>query len=299
MLRRLGYGDRTMIIAIYILLAILAFVTFYPFWNSLVISFNEGKDTSMGGVTFWPRVWTWDNYETVFKDDRLLDAFNISVLRTVIGTFFSIFATALFAYGMTKKELIGRNAYMVVCIITLYFSGGLIPTFLLIQELHLMNKFAVFILPVLISVWNMIIFRTFFNGLPEGLQESAKIDGCGHWGTFFRIVLPLSGPVLATLGLFTAVFHWNEWFIATIYINNPDLMPIQTLLRQILNSNVATENLSNLDGQAAMHIARFRTITSKSLSMAIMMVSTLPIVLVYPFIQRFFVKGVLIGSLKE
>jgi len=288
-----------MVITIYAMLSILAFTTFYPFWNALVISFNEGKDTALGGVTFWPRVWTWDNYETVFKDDRLLQAFFISVLRTIVGTFMSILVTAVFAYGMTKRDLIGRKYYMIMCIVTIYFGGGLIPTYLLIRGLGLMDSFGVFIIPSLVSVWNMIIFRTFFSGLPEGLKESAKIDGCGDWGTFFRIVLPLSGPVIATLSLFTAVAHWNDWFVPSIYINKEYLIPIQTLLRQILNSNIATESLSQIDAAAAAALGRFRTITSRSLSMAIMMVATLPIVCVYPFVQRYFVKGVLIGSLKE
>jgi len=298
-MRKLGFSDRTMVVTIYVMLSILAFSTFYPFWNALVISFNEGKDTALGGITFWPRVWTWDNYETVFKDDRLLQAFLISVLRTIVGTFMSILATAIFAYGMTKKEMIGRKYYMIMCIVTLYFGGGLIPTYLLIRGLGLMDSFWVFVIPTMISVWNMIIFRTFFNGLPDGLQESAKIDGCGDWGTFFRIVLPLSGPVIATLSLFTAVAHWNDWFVPSIYINKSYLIPIQTLLRQILNSNIATENLSQIDASAAAALGRFRTITSRSLSMAIMMVATLPIVCVYPFVQRYFVKGVLVGSLKE
>ncbi|MFD0674645.1 carbohydrate ABC transporter permease [Cohnella sp. GCM10027633] len=298
-MRKLAFGDRAMINVIYVLLALLAFVTFYPFWNSLVVSFNTGKDTSIGGVTFWPRDWTLENYSIVFKDDRLLGAFSISVLRTVVGTVTSILATAIFAYGMTKKELIGRKFYMVFCIVTLYFSGGLIPSYLLIRSLDMMDSFWVFIIPSLISVWNMIIFRTFFNGLPDGLQESAKIDGCGHWGTFFRIVFPLSGPVIATLALFTAVYHWNEWFLASIYINKEDLIPIQTLLKQILNSNIVTAHVSSIDTAAQGAMGRMRTVTSKSLSMAIMMVATVPIVAVYPFLQKYFVKGVLVGSLKE
>jgi len=298
-MRVLSPGDRIMVVAIYILLTLLGFVTFYPFWNSLVISFNSGLDTSLGGVTFWPRVWTLDNYRVVFEDKRLIHAFLVTVARAVVGTFTSILATAVLAYGMTKRELIGRKFYMIFFIVTLYFSGGLIPTYLLIRGLGLMNTFWVFIVPTLISVWNMIVFRTFFNGLPEGLQESAKIDGCGNWGTLFRIVLPLSGPVIATLSLFTAVFHWNEWFLPSIYISTEKLMPIQTLLRQILNSRVVTENLSSLDTAAQAALGRMQTITSKSLSMAIMMVATIPIVCVYPFLQKYFVKGVLIGSLKE
>ncbi|WP_020617968.1 carbohydrate ABC transporter permease [Paenibacillus daejeonensis] len=296
---RLTYGDRFMMIFIYTALALLAFMTFYPFWNALVISFNSGADTARGGITFWPRIWTLENYKIVFQDERLVGAFFISIARTVVGTFLSILFTAVFAYGISKRELIGRNFYMVLCIITLYFSGGLIPTFLLIRELQLMNTFWVFIIPSLISVWNMIIFRTFFQGLPKGLEESAKIDGSGNWGIFFRIVIPLSGPVIATLSLFTAVFHWNDWFGPSIYITNENLLPIQTMLKQILNSNIVSDQMAQLDSAAQGQMSRMRSVTSKSLSMATMMVATIPIILVYPFVQKYFVKGVLIGSLKE
>ncbi|MBT2762582.1 carbohydrate ABC transporter permease [Paenibacillus sp. ISL-20] len=296
---RLAFGDKVMMVIIYIFLALLAFVTFYPFWNGLVISFNSGSDTAMGGVTFWPRDFTLENYGIVFQDNRLLNGFKISVLRTVIGTIFSILVTSIFAYGMTKSELIGRKYYMVMCIITMYFTGGLIPSFMLVRGLGLMDSFWVFIIPGLVSVWNMIIFRTFFNGLPNGLEESAKIDGCGNWGIFFKIILPLSGPVIATLSLFTAVSHWNEWFLPSIYINNENLLPIQTMLRQILNSNIMSEQMSNLDSASQAVLSRMQSVTSKSLSMATMMVATLPIIMVYPFVQKHFVKGVLVGSLKE
>ncbi|MGG4395306.1 carbohydrate ABC transporter permease [Paenibacillus thiaminolyticus] len=292
-------GDRIFIAFIYVFLALLAFSTFYPFWNSLVISFNEGLDTAKGGITFWPREFTLENYRIVFEDSRLMNGFVIAALRTVIGTLSAILATSIFAYGMSKRELMGRKYYMIMCIITMYFGGGLIPTYMLIRSLGLFNSFWVFIIPALISVWNMIIFRTFFQGLPAGLEESAKIDGCGNWGTFFRIVLPLSGPVMATLSLFTAVAHWNEWFVASIYITNEDLLPIQTVLRQILFSNIASEQMANVDMSAIAHMNAAKKITSKALTMATIMVATVPIVCVYPFLQKYFVKGVLIGSLKE
>ncbi|MDG0875024.1 carbohydrate ABC transporter permease [Paenibacillus thiaminolyticus] len=292
-------GDRIFIAFIYVFLALLAFSTFYPFWNSLVISFNEGLDTAKGGITFWPREFTLENYRIVFEDSRLMNGFVIAALRTVIGTLSAILATSIFAYGMSKRELMGRKYYMIMCIITMYFGGGLIPTYMLIRSLGLFNSFWVFIIPALISVWNMIIFRTFFQGLPAGLEESAKIDGCGNWGTFFRIVLPLSGPVVATLSLFTAVAHWNEWFVASIYITNEDLLPIQTVLRQILFSNIASEQMANVDMSAIAHMNAAKKITSKALTMATIMVATVPIVCVYPFLQKYFVKGVLIGSLKE
>ncbi|RXZ79961.1 carbohydrate ABC transporter permease [Paenibacillaceae bacterium] len=296
---RIAFGDRVMLICFYTFLIVLSISAFYPFWNALVVSFNLGVDTSKGGVTFWPRVFTLENYEIVLKDNRLINGFFIAVSRTIVGTITAILMTAILAYGMTKRELIGRKAYMVYFIFTMYFNGGLIPTFLLFRSMGLMNSFWVFIIPALISVWNMIIFRTFFRGLPAGLEESAQMDGCTNWGIFFRIILPLSGPVIATLGLFTAVSHWNDWFVASIYINNEKLLPIQTMLRQILNANIVTDMSNNIDTASQARMDSLRTITTKSLTMATMMVATLPIVMVYPFIQKYFVKGVLIGSLKE
>lgn len=296
---RLSYGDRLFLGMNYTLLFLLGFVAFYPFWNAAVISFNSGSDTMLGGVTFWPRDFTLSNYEVVFKDKRLIDGFVISVLRTGVGTLMSIIATAIFAYGMTKREMMGRKFYMVMCIITMYFSGGLIPSYLLIRELGLMNSFWVMVIPGIISVWNMIIFRTFFKGIPAGLEEAAKIDGASNWGILFRIVFPLSGPVIATLSLFTAVYHWNDWFAPSIYISNVDLLPIQTKLQQILNSNIMLEQMQNVDSASQGRMGAMRAITTKSLSMATMMVATVPILCVYPFVQKYFVKGVLIGSLKE
>lgn len=294
------FGDKVMLTFIYVFLIILTFVTFYPFWNSIVISFNEGKDTMLGGITFWPREFTFDNYAIVFQDKRLINAFIISILRTVVGTIMSVFATAVLAYGLSKKELIGRKYIMIFCLLTMFFSGGLIPTFILIRGLGLMNTFWVMIIPSLILVWNMIIFRTFFQQLPVGLEESAKIDGAGYWGIFFRIILPLSGPVIATLALFTAVFHWNDWFFPSIYLTSEELVPIQTLLQKILNVNTASSAKGQMDAGALAHMSEaLSSVTGKSLSMATMMVATLPIVMVYPFVQKHFVKGVLIGSLKE
>ncbi|KWX71257.1 carbohydrate ABC transporter permease [Paenibacillus jilunlii] len=292
-------GDKVLIAVIYSLLFLLALMAFYPFWNAAVISFNNGTDTMKGGITFWPRQFSLENYRVVFEDSRLINGFVISILRTVTGTLASIAATAIFAYGMSKQELIGRKPYMVLCIITMYFSGGLIPTFLLIRELHLFNTFWVMIIPGIISVWNMIIFRTFFKGIPQALEESARIDGCSNWMVLFRIIFPLSGPVIATLSLFTAVYHWNDWFTPSIYISDTGLMPIQTKLQQILNSNIMSEQLAQMDSAAQGRMSRMKAVTTKSLSMATMMVATLPILCIYPFLQKYFVKGVMVGSLKE
>jgi putative aldouronate transport system permease protein len=299
---KLSSSDKTLHAVIYFLLVVLGLVTLYPFWNSAVLSFNVGMDTSRGGVTIWPRAFTLDNYRIVFQDTRIINAFFISVMRTIAGTLISIFLTSIFAYGLSVKGVIGKKYYMIFAIITLYFSGGLIPSFLVNRELGLMDTFWVMVIPSAVSVWNMIIFRTFFMGLPAGLEESAKIDGASTFGIFFRIVLPLSGPVLATLSLFTAVYHWNDWFTATIYINNTNLFPIQTMLQQILNSSIMGDQLalaSKGSGAAADAMSAMQSVTTKSLSMATMMVATIPIIAVYPFVQRFFVKGVLVGSLKE
>lgn len=168
---RLSSGDRLFIGSIYVFLVLLAFVAFYPFWNAAVISFNSGTDTMQGGVTFWPREFTLENYKVVFKDERLIDGFIISIFRTIVGTLLSVMATAILAYGISKPQLSGRNVYMVLCIITMYFSGGLIPSYLLIRELGLMNTFWVMVVPGIINVWNMIIFRTFFEEYRQGWRN--------------------------------------------------------------------------------------------------------------------------------
>ncbi|MEI2400659.1 carbohydrate ABC transporter permease [Paenibacillus phytohabitans] len=295
---RLSLGDKVMQRTIYILLTLLALLMLYPFWNALVISFNLGSDTALGGVTLLPRAFTLENYYIVFQDDRLLNSFLITILRTLIGTALSVFFTALLAYGMSKKTLLFRKQYMVFFMITMFFSGGLIPSYLLIRSLGMLDTFWVLIIPGIISVWNMIVIRTFFSALPEGLEESAKIDGSSNYGIFFRIVIPVSGPVLATISLFTAVSYWNDWFTGAIYITKDHLLPIQTLLRQVMNSNIMTQ-IGSSNAIALDHMNRNRTITTKSLTMATMMVATLPIILTYPFLQKYFVKGVMIGSLKE
>ncbi|MCR8657229.1 carbohydrate ABC transporter permease [Paenibacillus endoradicis] len=298
---RLSTGDKIVSIFIYTSLTILAFVSFYPFWNSLVISFNVGQDTSLGGITIWPRKFTFDNYYVVFRDQRILDAFFISVFRTVAGTFLSVALTSMFAYGLAVKGVIGKKYYMIFAVITMYFNGGLIPFFLVNRELHLMNTFWVLVIPFAVSVFNMIIFRTFFREIPGELEESAKIDGCDTFGIFFRIILPLSGPVFATLGLFTAVFHWNDWFNVIIFIDKTELYPIQALLQQILRSNTMSEALNAaVSGSSAAGdiMSLSKSVTSKSITMATMIVATLPIIAVYPFVQKYFVKGVLVGSLK-
>lgn len=294
---KLSFSDKVMRTVIYAVLSVLAFMTFYPFWNSLVLSLNVGSDAAAGGIHFWPRKFTWENYQLVFKEKSIYHAYLITILRTVIGTVVSMFFTAMFAYGMSKKGIVFKKFYTILAIITMFFQGGLIPYFIVMYHLHLYNTFLFLILHGMISVYNMIIFRTFFMELPDGLEESAKIDGCSNFGVFFRIVIPISGPVIATLSLFTAVFLWNDWFTPSVFINNQNLIPLQTTLVQIINAGSTASLMTNVNSHTAAMLQN--TVTVKTLQMATMMVATLPILAVYPFLQRYFVKGVLVGSLKE
>ncbi|MBC8081234.1 MAG: carbohydrate ABC transporter permease [Gorillibacterium sp.] len=298
---KLSASDKITQAVIGALLLLLGFVTLYPFWNSVVISLNAAGDTSLGGVTFWPRVFTLANYKVVFSDNRLLGAFAITILRTVLGTTLSVLFTMMLAYGLSRKNVMFHKFYMLFFVFTMFFQGGLIPSFLINRSLGLMDNFLVLIVPFLINVWNMIIFYSFFRELPDGIEESAKVDGCNQFGILFRIVIHVSGPIIATLSLFAAIFHWNDWFTASIYINNQHLMPVQSLLQQILNSNLASELLrSSVGGNAAALAAldRSKTISTQSLTMAIMITTTIPIIMVYPFLQKYFVKGVMVGSIK-
>ena len=284
-------------VVIFILL-LLCFTMLYPFWNSLVISFNDGKDTLRGDITFWPRVFSLQSYEFVFKNEYIIRAFFITIARTVLGTLISIWFTGVFAYALTKKQLRLRKFYLSIAIFTMYFGGGMIPSYLLIRTLLMRNTLWALVLPGAVNVWNMIIFRTFFIGIPQSLEESAHMDGAGFYRILFQIVAPISLPVISTLALFTAVGHWNAWFDAAIYISDKNLMPIQNILQQLVNTNALKETLSKIGGTAAENLARTR-MTTKSLTMATMIVATVPVLLIYPFIQRYFVHGVMIGSLKE
>ena len=196
-------------IVVYIIMAVVFLACLYPFYYSLVISFNEGIDASRGGIFFWPRKFTLENYQAVFKDENLLKAYGVTISRTLIGTVSSVLFTALFSYALAHKNLMGRRFYSMLLIISMYFGGGLIPYFILIKKIYLMNTFWVYIIPSLLSAFNAIIMMNFFRELPAELEESAKIDGANDVMIFFRIIFPISKPVLATIALFNGVGHWN------------------------------------------------------------------------------------------
>ncbi|MFC3798460.1 carbohydrate ABC transporter permease [Cohnella sp. GCM10012308] len=264
--------------------------TLYPFYNILITSFNDPADAARGGITFWPREFSIENYKVVFRDDSMIRAFVVTIARTVIGTAAAVLFTGAFAYGISKSELVGRKLFLMMAIVTMYFSGGIIPYYLVVAKyLHMKGHFLVYIIPNLFNVFNAIIMLTFFRALPKEIEESAKIDGANDLRIFFQLVLPVSKPVLATIALYNAVFHWNAWYDAMLF-GGEKLLTLQQILMQIISSN---SNVSLIASQLGLG-----SVTASSLKLATMVITTLPIVFTYPFVQKYFVQGVMIGSVK-
>lgn len=271
---------------------LICFVTLYPIWYVLVNSLNEGMDGMRGGIYWWPRIFSFENYTAVLKSPGIMLAMGITVAKTAIGTFLHVLFTAMVAYAFSRKDLIGGKFYILMGTVTMFFGGGLIPTYLLMKDLHLLDNFLIYIIPALFSFFDLIIFMTFFREIPDGLEEAAKIDGANDWSIFLRVVLPVSMPVVATIALFHGVYQWNDYFTGVIYLNNMDLQPIQTYLYRVVAQSSSNQMVASIPGGIS------KTVTSQSIKLATMVVTTLPIVFVYPFLQRYFVKGMMIGSIK-
>ncbi|EFM10758.1 binding-protein-dependent transport systems inner membrane component [Paenibacillus curdlanolyticus YK9] len=271
---------------------LICFVTLYPIWYVLVNAFNEGQDAMRGGIYWWPRVFSIESFEAVFKNSGIMTAMGVTVAKTLIGTVVHVLFTAMVAYALSRRELIGRKFYMYVGTITMFFSGGLIPTFLLIRDLHMLDSFLVYIIPAMFSFFDLIIFLAFFRDIPDALDEAARIDGAGDLSIFVKIVLPVSLPVLATIALFHGVYQWNDFFTGIIYINNVDLQPIQTYLFRVVAQSSSSQMIASMPGGIG------KSVTSQSVKLATMVVTTLPIVVAYPFLQKYFVKGLMIGAVK-
>ncbi|AOZ91802.1 carbohydrate ABC transporter permease [Paenibacillus crassostreae] len=275
-----------------LLMLAVCFITLYPMWFVFVNSLNAPEHAMLGTVNWLPKEISLASYSVVFNDKSLMHGFYITTLRTVIGTVVHVLFTAIVAYGMSKSNLIGRKLYLKIALITMLFSGGLIPSFILMTKLGLYDNFWVFIIPAMYTFFNMIIFMSFFRTIPDSLEESAKVDGASDYGVLFRIVLPNSMAVIATIALFSAVYHWNDYYQGVIYIHSQDQLPLQTMLYKIIAEN----SMSFMQQQA---MAQFGArLPGSSIKFASMMVATIPILLVYPFIQRYLVKGVMIGAIK-
>lgn len=277
-------------------MAIIVFLTLAPFWFALVGSLNQGLDYMRGGVYFWPRTFTLSNYITVFSDKTIYHAYLITISRTLAGTALHVAFTALVAYGMSRKALAGRNIYLIVMMFTMFFYGGLVPTYLLYKELGLLNNFLVYIVPSMFSVWDMIIVMSFFRSIPEQIVESAKIDGAGEYRIFLQLILPLTKPVLAAIALFNGVYHWNAYTDAMMFTVKDGLEPVQLFLMRIVTDSSAAQKFG--EQAASVMPEEAKQISSETLKLAMMIATTAPILVIYPFLQKFFVKGVLIGSVK-
>ncbi|WP_078544938.1 carbohydrate ABC transporter permease [Litchfieldia alkalitelluris] len=297
--RHSSMGDRIFDISNYTFMIFLCAIMLYPMLNTLAISLNDATDSIKGGIYLWPREFTFYNYEHVFGEASLVNSFFMSVLRTVLGTAISVFCTAMVAYTISRQEFVLRKFVTIAFILTMYFNGGLIPNFLLMRDLDLIGSFWVYILPGIIGVFNLIVVRSFIEGLPESLMESAKIDGAGDFTTFFKIVLPLSLPVLATVSLFVAVFQWNSWFDVFLFNSSvPELSTLQYELMKILqNSNASMSGKTAADAFANAQ-ASANVVTPTSIRATMTIIASVPIILVYPFVQKYFVKGLTIGGVK-
>lgn len=276
----------------YLFLGLFAAAAVLPFIYVISGSFATDAELTKRAVFLIPETFSIAAYEFIFSTNTILKSIGVSMYVTVFGTAVNLFFTVTMAYPLARRGLMGRNTVLNLVVFSMLFGGGMIPTYLVIRELSLLDSYWALILPGAISAFNLIIVKNFFQELPPGLEEAAKIDGCTELGLLWRIVLPLSKPVLATFTLFYAVGHWNDFFAALLYINDPGKWPLQVLLRQIvLLSQAAAGDLNAMD-------PNFVKPPDQSIKMAVIVVGTVPILLVYPFLQKHFAKGVLIGSIK-
>jgi putative aldouronate transport system permease protein len=246
-------------------------------------------------------VFTLRNYQLIFENSKIYTAYVVTVARTLLGMVTGLLFTSTLAFCLSHGSLIGRKFYTYFFLIPMYFGGGLIPYYFLIRDLHLTNNFLVYIIPTMVNLWNMIIMRTYFQGIPQALEESARIDGASYFTVFWRIIFPVSSPIIATIALFIGVGQWNSWFDAAMFVTDQGLKPMQTVLISIINEAKFAEQIASQAGGAALdlsNIARGKEVNVRSITMATMIVTILPILAAYPFLQKYFVKGIMVGSLK-
>ena len=291
--RRVGrrtFGDRLFTVVVFLAMALFALTIIYPFWYLLVDSFNTPASSIQDKVKLWPRDLTLENYRKVFDSGIIGTAYLNSLFKAVAGTGLILLVSFTTAFGLADRSLPGLKVFTFFMIFTMFFSGGLIPTYLWYKQLGLVNSRLVWLLPGLANAYYIIIMRNFFREIPQELTESATIDGATLVQVLFRIVVPLSAPVVATVALWAAVAHWNDWFYPLIFTPRRDMTVLQVLLRRVLIEN----QISELDTDAV----EVRHITAETIKAALLFVSIGPIIAVYPFIQRYFVRGIMLGSVK-
>jgi len=288
-------SERVADVLIYAVLIVAALVTLYPFLNVLAISLNDSTDSVRGGITIFPRMFTLENYKAILTYDTLSTGIKISILRTLVGSALGLISASMLAYTLARRDFQGRAFVSTYLAVTMYVTAGLIPFYILIKDLHMMNTFAVYVLPGIVSAFNVFVVRSFMDGIPYEVQESAKIDGANDFTIYWRIILPMTKPALATIGLFLAVGQWNAWFDTYLYNGSSQhLTTLQYELVKVLQSTM--NNTGDFRNQNMTQV--MSTVSPDSVKMAITIFVSVPILLVYPFLQRYFVKGLTLGSVK-
>lgn len=285
-------GERIFYGINYVLLALAGLLCLLPLIHIVAISFSSNNAVATGRVGLWPIEPTWLAYKSMVEGTNIVRAFRNSLLITAAGTALNMVFTVLAAYPLSRKHFYFRRFFTLAIVFTMMFKAGLIPDYMLVKSLHLVGKYWALWLPGLISVYNMLLMRTFFSNIPEELEDAARIDGCSEWRLILRVILPLSLPVMATLTLFYAVGHWNSFFNVMIYINDPNKYNMSVLVQNMIQSATILTELSNLNPED------YQMLTPESIKSASVIVMTLPMLIVYPFLQKYFVKGVMIGAIK-
>ncbi|MCG7383480.1 carbohydrate ABC transporter permease [Paenibacillus sp. ACRRY] len=291
--------DKIFLTLNYIYVTIAFLLVAYPLVYMISASISNPKEVASGAMWLFPKDITFEGYERVLQDQRIWSGYANTILYTVVGTAVNLAVTIPAAYALSRRDLVGRGFFMGIFMFTMFFGGGLVPSYLLIKELGMINSMWALILPSAASVWNIIVSRTFFQGtIPSELQEAAQIDGCSNFKLFFKIVLPLSMPIIAVMALFYGVGHWNSYFSAMIYLNDSAKYPLQLVLRQILVlQEMSAQGSGMMDGSSASALNNKAEVAAL-VRYAVIIVSTLPVIIIYPFLQRYFVQGVMIGSVK-
>ncbi|MDD6811285.1 MAG: carbohydrate ABC transporter permease [Lachnospiraceae bacterium] len=292
--KKSSLADRIFVICNTIFMILFVVITLYPVLNTLAISFNDGTDALRGGIYLWPRKWTLKNYTTVLQKDNLITGTIVSVARTVIGTVLALVSNAILAFIVSRKRFLFKKELSLFWVITMYVNGGMIPIFLLYKNLGLTNNFWVYVIPGMLNAFNMLVIRTYMSGIPDSLEESAQLDGAGYTTIFIKIISPLCKPVYATVALFVAVGQWNSWFDAMLYNRMSDNLTtlqyeLMKLLSSVTNQSGSIESMKNAAG----------TVTPTSVRAAATILTMLPIICLYPFLQKYFVTGMTLGGVKE
>lgn len=277
-----------------IFMLLLVFIMVYPFWNQIVLSFNDGFDAQRGGVYFWPRAFTLTNYQYVFTSKGLASGALISVLRVIVGTSSNLFCSGLLAYVVSLRTFTGRRMVRLLALISMYIPVGLIPTYVIYSKLGLLNSFQVYWIPGIISVWNMLMISSYIMNQPDSLIESARLDGAREMQIYLRIIFPVCVPVFAALAVLTSVTHWNAWFDVMVYNPSGELDTLQMYLRKILLKAEAVRDMLS----DASKMEEYRTLAPRTVRAATTVIVTVPILCIYPFMQKYFITGISIGAVK-